>query len=62
MNRLRYAGLVETEPADGEEPVTDSAAAGTAFATGVRTFNGAVGVDADARPVTTLLERAHRRA
>jgi alkaline phosphatase len=58
MNRLRYAGLVETDPDDGNEAVTDSAAAGTAFATGVRSFNGAVGVDDQARPVPTLLERA----
>jgi alkaline phosphatase len=58
MNRLRYAGLVESDPEDDREPVTDSAAAATAFATGVRTFNGAVGVDAQARPVPTLLERA----
>jgi alkaline phosphatase len=58
MDRLRYAGLVETDPDDDREPVTDSAAAATAFATGVRTFNGAVGVDAEAQPVTTLLERA----
>lgn len=58
MNRLPYAGLVETDPDDENESVTDSAAAGTAFATGVRTFNGGVGVDAQARPVPTLLERA----
>jgi alkaline phosphatase len=58
MNRLRYAGLVETDPDDDREPVTDSAAAGTAFATGVRTYNGAVGVDVDKRPVPSLLDRA----
>ena len=58
MNRLPYAGLVETDPDDGNESVTDSAAAATAFATGVRTFNGGVGVDAQARPVPTILERA----
>jgi alkaline phosphatase len=58
MNRLRYAGAVETDPDDPSEPVTDSAAGATAFASGVRTCNGAVGVDADGRPVPTLLERA----
>src|SRR5918994_6156697 len=58
MNRLRYAGLVETDPDDDREVVTDSAAAATAFATGVRTYNGAVGVDAQAQPLPTLLERA----
>ncbi len=58
MNQLRYAGLVHTDPDDPDEPVTDSAAGATAFASGVQTFNGAVGVDAQGRPVPTLLERA----
>jgi alkaline phosphatase len=58
MDRLRYAGWSQTDPADSEEAVTDSAAGATAFASGVRTFNGAVGVDVDERPVRTLLERA----
>ena len=43
-----------------EEAVTDSAAAATAFSTGVKTFNGAVGVDVDGSPVRTLLEDARR--
>ena len=40
--------------------VTDSAAAATAFSTGVKTFNGAIGVDARGRAVRTLLEDARR--
>jgi alkaline phosphatase len=58
MNELRYAGLVETDPDDPHETVTDSAAAATAYATGERTRNGAVGVDADGKRVPTLLENA----
>ena len=58
MDQLRYAGIVHTDPDDPEETVTDSAAGATAFASGVRTYNGAIGVDADGRPVPTLLERA----
>ena len=58
MNQLRFAGAVHSDPDDPEEPVTDSAAGATAFASGVRTFNGAIGVDAQERPVPTLLERA----
>jgi alkaline phosphatase len=58
MNSLRYAGWTHTDPADPEQAVTDSAAAATAFASGVKTYNGAVGVDVDQRPVPTLLERA----
>lgn len=40
--------------------VTDSAAAGTALATGVKTNNGSVGVNKDFNPVTNLTELAHK--
>lgn len=58
MDSLRFAGWTRTDSVDPEEAVTDSAAAGTAFSTGVRTYNGAIGVDADGDPVPTLLEHA----
>lgn len=58
MNKMQYTGLVHTESADKKEAVTDSAAAATAYATGVRSYNGAIGVDTDGKPVTSLLERA----
>jgi alkaline phosphatase len=38
--------------------VTDSAAAATAMATGVKTYNGAIGVGPDKQPVPNILERA----
>lgn len=38
--------------------VTDSAAGGTALATGVKTYNNAVGVDMDGNPVSNLVEWA----
>src|SRR5690606_38892309 len=60
MNQLRYQGWTQTDPADPEEVVTDSAAGATAFATGVRSYNGAIAVDLERNPVTTLLERAER--
>ncbi len=60
MNKLEHAGLVHTDPADPKQAVTDSAAAATAFSTGVKTFNGAIGVDAAGKPVRTLLEDARR--
>jgi alkaline phosphatase len=58
MDSLRYSGWTHTDPDDPEQAVTDSAAAATALASGVKTYNGAVGVDVDQRPVPTLLERA----
>ncbi|ROS27840.1 alkaline phosphatase [Cellulomonas sp. PhB150] len=58
MDSLRYAGWTHTDSLDPDEAVTDSAAGGTAFATGVRTYNGAVSVDVDGNSVKTLLEHA----
>lgn len=58
MDSMPYAGRSETSPRDPEAFVTDSAAGGTAIATGVKTFNGAVGVDTDGTPVQSVLEAA----
>jgi len=60
MDGLEYAGWTTTDSADPEDAVTDSAAGATAFASGVRTSNGAVGVDADGNRAPTLLEHARR--
>jgi alkaline phosphatase len=50
-------GSAATHPND-QRHVTDSAAAATALATGVKTFNGAIGVDTDHKPLVSLLDRA----
>ena len=60
MNKLPVAGLVHTSSLDPDETVTDSAAAATAFATGVKSYNGAIGVDVNGKSVTTVLELARR--
>lgn len=49
-------GMMKTYSANSE--VTDSAAAGTALASGVKTNNGMIGVTPDGTPVKTLLEAA----
>jgi alkaline phosphatase len=49
-------GAVRT--ASTSSRVTDSAAGATAFASGVRTYNGAIGVDSLQHPVGTVLEAA----
>ena len=41
--------------------ITDSGAGGTAISTGVRTYNGAIGVDPDSLPVKTILEYAEEK-
>ncbi len=58
MERAHYIGLAKTYSANNR--VTDSAAAGTALATGTKTYNGAIGVDADKQPVENLVERAEK--
>ncbi|MDP9363554.1 MAG: alkaline phosphatase [Chloroflexota bacterium] len=60
MDRLPVAGLMGTTSADPAHFVTDSAAAATALATGVKTSNGAIAIDLDGRPLPTILELAKR--
>lgn len=55
---LPVGGLVDTRASDNK--ITDSAAAATAYSCGVRTFNGAIGVDPDGNAVATVLEIAQR--
>jgi alkaline phosphatase len=56
LERAQYIGLAKTYSANNR--VTDSAAAGTALATGTKTYNGAIGVDANKQPVESILEKA----
>lgn len=58
MDTMPYSGLVATINAEGE--VTDSAAGGTALATGHKTNNGMVGIAPDGRRLQTIVERALR--
>ncbi len=51
-------GYAKTSASDNY--ITDSAAAGTAFACGVKTYNGAIGVDHEGTSVETILESAIR--
>lgn len=55
MDDMPYLGLIHTS---STTPVTDSAAAATAFASGVKTYNGAVGMDANKKSVKTIMEYA----
>lgn len=61
MDSLPYEGMVGTNSVESDDPptfVTDSAAAATSMASGVKTYNGAVGLDADNNVVPTVLEQA----
>jgi len=58
MMKMSYSGLAYTYSANSF--VTDSAAAGTALATGYKTFNGMLGMTPDGKPVMTLFEAAKK--
>lgn len=51
-------GNASTYPAQVSGYVTDSAAAATALATGVKSYNGAIGVDVDKKPVDSVMHFA----
>ncbi|GGF65474.1 alkaline phosphatase [Alteromonas lipolytica] len=53
-----FVGNASTYPAQVSGFVTDSAASATALASGVKSYNGAIGVDKDKKPVTSILQRA----
>ena len=54
LENCRYIGFSKTSAAN--RYVTDSAAGGTALATGKKTYNGAIGVDVDKNPVKNILK------
>lgn len=58
LEKFKVIGLHKSYAYD--DLVTDSAAGATAFSCGVKTYNGAVGVDKDTLPVETILERAEK--
>ena len=58
MMKMSYSGLAYTYSANSF--VTDSAAAGTALATGYKTFNGMICMTPDGKPVMTLFEAAKK--
>lgn len=51
---MKQIGFSRTQSAS--DYITDSAAGGTALACGVKTYNGAIGLDADSNKVASILE------
>ncbi|SHG27225.1 alkaline phosphatase [Streptoalloteichus hindustanus] len=65
MDALPLTGAYTTYAVTRGDPskpdyVTDSSASATAWATGKKTYNGAIGVDAHGQPLPTILELAKR--
>lgn len=60
FERFGTIGLSKTSSAS--DLVTDSAAGATVFSTGVKTYNGAIGVDKDTKAVPTIVEHLTKRS
>lgn len=56
FSRFKYIGLHQNQPTD--KKITDSAAGATAFSTGYKSYNAAIGVDEDTIARETILEWA----
>lgn len=52
MSQFPYYGVASSHSAD--KNITDSSAAGTAIACGVKTYNGGLGIDADKNPARSM--------
>jgi alkaline phosphatase len=59
FERFSVVGLTKTSASN--DLITDSASAATAFASGVKTYNGAIGVDKDTTSVETIVELLSKR-
>ena len=58
LNIVRSTNTAIVVTRSANDDVTDSAAAGTAIATGTKTNNGSIGVDTDGKPVKSILKLA----
>jgi alkaline phosphatase len=56
--RFKHIGLHQNEPTNTK--ITDSASGATAFSMGLKSYNGAIGVDSDTVAHETILEYAHK--
>lgn len=59
LERAEYIGIAKTYSLS--DKVTDSAAAGTALATGSKTYNSAIGVDNDKKPLESILKKFQKK-
>ena len=59
LERFKVTGLHKNHSANSL--ITDSAAGATAFSCGIKTYNGAIGVNADTFPKKTILEIAEKK-
>lgn len=58
IDRFKYVGLHKSN--SKTNLISDSASGATAFASGIKTYNGAVGVNLDKEPVPSILEECEK--
>ena len=61
LNLEQFSIIGFHKPHSASDLVTDSAAGATAFACGIKTYNGAIGVDTDTMPCYTIMEELKSR-
>jgi len=59
LENFKNIGFSKTYSSDNY--ITDSAAGGTALSAGIKTYNGAIGVDPDKQPVPNIREMAEKK-
>ncbi len=59
FEQFNTIGLIKTS--SSQQLVTDSAAGATAFACGIKTYNGAIGVDDDKKPLRNIVDYASNK-
>ncbi|MFA5327072.1 MAG: alkaline phosphatase [Prolixibacteraceae bacterium] len=59
LDNFKHIGFSKTQSSDNY--ITDSAAGGTALSSGIKTYNGAIGVNPDTAAVKTILEMAEEK-
>ncbi len=59
LDNFKHVGFSKTQSSDNY--ITDSAAGGTALSSGIKTYNGAIGVNPDTVAVKTILEMAENK-
>ena len=59
LDNFKHVGFSKTQSSDNY--ITDSAAGGTALSSGIKTYNGAIGVNPDTVAVKTILEMAEEK-
>jgi len=59
LDNFKHVGFSKTQSSDNY--ITDSAAGGTALSSGIKTYNGAIGVNPDTAAVKSILETAEEK-